>query len=150
MPVQSYRELDVWQKSMDVVVDVYRLTKQFPAEERFGLTNQIQRSAVSIPANIAEGFGRLHHADYLRFLSIARGSLMETETHLQIAVRLDYIDREQTKPTWNGLQDVGRLLNGLIRALRKKDDPGEEVNKYPRAKLRDETEHYFFDTLPSE
>src|SRR5207253_2763690 len=85
--------------------------------ERFGLTSQTRRAAVSIPANIAEGNGQLHRANYLRHLSIAKGSLTELETHLQIAVRLDYLNREQAKQAWLLLQEVGRLLNGLIRSL---------------------------------
>ena len=117
MAIQTYRDLEVWQKSMDLVVEIYRLTTLFPPKEKFGLTNQIQRAAVSIPANIAEGHGRLHRADYVRFLSIARGSLTEAETHLQIAVRLGYLNRDQAKQVWGLFQDVGRLLNGLIRSL---------------------------------
>ena len=116
--IKSYRDLDVWQKSMDAAVVVYQITKSFPADERFGLINQVRRAVASIPANIAEGHGRLHKLDYVRFLSIARGSLMEVETHLQLALRLEYITRDQLKPIWSGLQEVGRLLNGLIRSLR--------------------------------
>jgi len=117
MTIQTYRDLEVWQKSMDLVVEIYRLATLFPPKEQFGLTSQIQRAAVSIPANIAEGHGRLHRGDYVRFLSIARGSLTEAETHLQIAVRLGYLDRDRAKQVWALFQDVGRLLNGLIRSL---------------------------------
>lgn len=117
MTIQTYRDLEVWQKSMDLVVEVYRLATLFPQEEQFGLTSQIRRAAVSIPANIAEGHGRLHRGDYVRYLSIARGSLTEAETHLQIAVRLGYIKRDQAKQVWALFQEVGRLLNGLIRSL---------------------------------
>jgi len=115
--IQTYRDLDVWQKSMDLVVEIYSLAKLLPHEERFGLTSQLCRAVISIPANIAEGHGRLHRADYRRHLSIARGSLMEVETLLQIAVRVQYLDRAQAKPVWERLQEVGRLLNGLIRSL---------------------------------
>ena len=115
--IQTYRDLEVWQKSMDLVEECYRLTKHFPQEELFGLTSQMRRAVVSIPANIAEGHGRLHRADYRRHLSIARGSLMEVETLLQVAVRVDYLDRTQVKAAWARLQEVGRLLNGLIRSL---------------------------------
>ena len=117
MAIQTYRDLEACQKSMDLVVEIYRLTKPFPPAEQLGLTSQIRRAAVSVPANIAEGHGRLHRADYLRFLSIARGSLTEVETHLQIAVRLGYLERDQVKEVWILLQHVGRLLNGLIRSL---------------------------------
>src|SRR5438093_1527800 len=119
--IQSYRDLTAWQKSMDLVVEIYRLAKGFPRDEQWGLTDQIRRAAVSIPANIAEGHGRLHRKDYLRFLSIARGSLTEVETHLQIATRLGYLERQDIAEVWSLTQDVGRLLNGLIRALENGD-----------------------------
>ena len=117
MAIQTYRDLEVWQKRMDFLVEIYRLARLFPRDEQFGLINQIRRSVVSIPANIAEGYGRLHRGDYLRFLSIARGSLTETETHLLVAVRLEYLTRDQAKHTWGLSQEVGRLLSGLIRSL---------------------------------
>jgi four helix bundle protein len=115
---QTYRDLEVWQKSMDLVVEVYEVSKLFPKEEQFGLTNQIRRAAVSVPSNIAEGQGRLHEADFLRFLSIARGSLTETETQLMIAMRLAYVSKDQVRQAWILAQQVGRLLNGLIRSKR--------------------------------
>jgi four helix bundle protein len=118
--IQTYRDLNAWKKSMDLVTEVYQLTKQLPQEEIFGLTSQARRAVISIPANIAEGHGRLHLADYRRHLSIARGSLMEVETHLLIAVRLHYLKPEQTNKTWDTLQAVGRLLNGLIRSIEQK------------------------------
>ncbi len=93
MVVQSYRDLVVWQKSMDLVAEIYRLAKLFPREEQFGLISQIQRAAVSVPANIAEGHGRIHKADFLRHLSIARGSFSEVKTYVEIAVRLEYVER---------------------------------------------------------
>ena len=118
--IQTYRDLLVWQKSMDLVVEIYRLVKFLPQEERFGLASQMRRAVVSIPANIAEGHGRLHRGDYIHHLSMARGSLTETETHLLIAIRLGYLQKEGAEETWRLLQEVGRLLNGLIRALRSK------------------------------
>ena len=114
---QTYRDLEVWQKSMDLVVEIYQLTRLFPKDEQFGLTSQIRRSVTSVPANVAEGQGRLHKGDFLRFLSIARGSLAETETHLMVAVRLEYLDKDQARNVWALLQEVGRLLNGLIKSL---------------------------------
>ncbi len=114
---KSYRDLAAWQKSMDLVVEIYRLSKQFPTDEQWGLTSQIRRAAVSIPSNIAEENGRIHRADYVRFLSIARGSLREVETQLQIAVRLGYLGRQEAIQAWNLLQEVGRLLTGLIKSL---------------------------------
>lgn len=121
MTIRTYRDLQVWQRAMDLVTEAYRLTKAFPAEEQFGLTRQIRRAVVSIASNIAEGHGRLHRQDFVRHLSIARGSLFEAETQLQIAVRLGYATRDQVGGCWSLLQDVGRLLNGLIRSLRSDD-----------------------------
>jgi len=118
--IKSYRDLEVWQKGIDLVQRVYGLAKLLPSEERFGLTSQMQRAAVSVPANIAEGCGRKHTQEFIRHLSIARGSLMELETHLAIALRLKFIDDDTLRETWGLAQEVGRLLNGLIRALEKK------------------------------
>ncbi len=117
MAIQSYWDLVVWQKSMDLVAEIYRLAKLFPREEQFGLISQIQRASVSVPANIAEGHGRIHKADFLRHLSIARGSFSEVKTYVEIAVRLEYVEREQVKDAWALMQEVGRLLNGLIRSI---------------------------------
>jgi four helix bundle protein len=123
--VQTYRDLDVWQRAMDLVESVYRVTASFPTEERFGLTSQLRRAAVSVPANIAEGNARIHRGDYLRHLSIARGSLAELETELIAAGRLGFVTREQATPTWKLAVSTGQLLNKLIRVL-SKSDPGTE------------------------
>jgi four helix bundle protein len=119
MSTQTYRDLSVWQKSMDLVIATYQLAQRFPPEERFGLTSQMQRAVVSIPANIAEGYGRVSGGDYNRFLMIARGSLMEVETHLQIAIRLNYLDQEKFTTIWSQIQEIGRMLHGLIRAVQR-------------------------------
>ena len=119
MKTRNYRDLVAWQKAMDLVVEVYQMTKKFPQDERFGLTGQIRKAAVSVPSNIAEGNGRAHRAEYIHMLTYARGSLMELETQLAIAVRLEYSNREEAIPLWELTQDVGRLLNGLIRSLKK-------------------------------
>jgi four helix bundle protein len=117
MLIRSYNDLEVWQKAIDLVVLVYDVTQTFPQDERFGLTNQVRRAAVSIPANIAEGQGRKHMAEFSQFLAIARGSLLETETHFAIALRLKYVTPEQFQAMTAMTQATGRLLNGLIRAL---------------------------------
>ena len=114
----AYRQLDVWQRGMDLVLAVYELANELPPNERFGLTSQMQRAAVSVPANIAEGYGRDHRGDYLRHLSFARGSLMELETHLTIVVRLGYLNRQQVSPAWQLAQRVGQMLTQLIRSLK--------------------------------
>ena len=118
MSVSSYRDLRVWQKAMDLVVASYELTKQFPQSELYGLVTQIQRAAVSIPANIAEGHGRDHLGDYLHHLSIANGSLMELETHFLLAERLGYQESEPVNRLLDQTAEVGRMLAGLIRSLK--------------------------------
>ena len=127
--MKTYRELDVWKKAMDLVMAVYDLTSEFPPSEQYGLTSQIQRAAVSIPANIAEGYGRLHRGDYVHHLSIARGSLAELETHITIAVRLNFASREKSVLIWSLSQEVGKMLSALIINLQKKPNkpksPGE-------------------------
>jgi four helix bundle protein len=118
MPLKSYRELDVWKKAMDLVEAVYISAAKFPPAERYGLTSQLQRAAVSIAANIAEGYGRSHRGDYLHHLSISRGSLMEVETHLTLAVRLKLASRADVLAAWQLSQKVGQMLTKLIASLR--------------------------------
>jgi four helix bundle protein len=118
--IRSYRDLEVWQKAMDLVVESYRLTNSFPKSETYGLASQIQRAAGSVPANIAEGHGREHLGDYLHHLSMANGSLMELETHLLVAGRLGYVQQEQVGRICEMTGEVGRMLAGLIRSLKKK------------------------------
>jgi len=105
---------------MDLVVESYRLTNLFPKSETYGLSSQIQRSAASVPANIAEGHGREHLGDYLHHLSVANGSLMELETHIIVAGRLNYVRQEHVDQILRMTGEVGRMLAGLIRSLKKK------------------------------
>jgi four helix bundle protein len=105
---------------MDLVVTVYRTTAKFPKEERYALVDQLRRAAVSVPSNIAEGHGRSRTGDYLRFLSVAVGSLMEVETQVQIATRLGYISEEQQTGLLESSAVLARMLAGLIRALRRR------------------------------
>ena len=116
--VRSYRDLQVWQKAMALVVESYRVAKLLPKSETYGLIGQIQPAAVSIPANIAEGHGREHLGDYVRHLSVANGSLMELETHFLISVELEYLTRDQIAPVMAMTSEVGRMLTGLTRKLR--------------------------------
>jgi len=132
MALKSYRDLEVWQKAIELVESVYKLTKKFPAEERFGLTSQLQRAAISIPANIAEGYGRSHLGDYLHHLSIGRGSLAELETHPVIAVRLKFVSREDTLDVWNLSQRVGQMLTKLIQSLRPSQSQSPVRTTAPR------------------
>lgn len=103
-----------------MAVAVYELASEFPAQERYGLTSQMQRAAVSIPANIAEGYGRIHRGDYLHHLSISRCSLAELETHIALAARLGFVDREKAASVWNMTQEVGKMLSSMIRSLKEK------------------------------
>lgn len=119
MKVRNYQELVVWQRAMDLVEDVYRLSKQFPREELYALTSQVHRAVVSVPSNIAEGQGRRTTSDFLRHLSIAYGSLREVETQMMIAQRLKYITQVQLDAVINRAGEVGRLLNGLMSALER-------------------------------
>ena len=119
MALQSYQELKVWQRGMDLVVECYEVSEQLPATERYELARQIRRSAVSVPSNIAEGYGREHLGDYVRFLSVANGSLKELETQILIAKRLAFIDIEHSEPLLQRTAEVGRMLTALRRKLRQ-------------------------------
>ena len=119
MALQSYQELKVWQRGMDLVVECYEVSEQLPATERYELARQIRRSAVSVPSNIAEGYGREHVGDYLRFLSIANGSLKELETQIFIAKRLAFIDILQSESILQRTAEMGRMLTALRRKLRQ-------------------------------
>ena len=118
MPAKTYRNLTVWQRAIELAESVYTLTRAFPSDEKFGLTSQLQRAAVSIPANIAEGYGRVHRGDYVHHLSIAKGSLFEVETLLTLAVRTKIVPRQQVLPAWKLSQQVGQMLTKLIQSLR--------------------------------
>ena len=120
MSIKSYRDLEVWQKAMDLVVECYKIAERFPKTEVYGLTSQLRRAAVSVPANIAEGQGRSHTREFLNHLSIAYGSLMEVETHLQIAARLNYVDDSSTQSLLEKSAEIGRMLNGLIQSLNRR------------------------------
>lgn len=118
MQIKSYRDLLVWQKAMDLVVECYRFVSTLPKNETYGLISQVQRAAVSVPANIAEGHGRDHLGDYLRHLSVANGSLMELETHLLLVGRLGYRPAEDAEPLLSQCSEVGKMLAGLTRSLK--------------------------------
>ncbi len=114
-----YMDLIGWQKAMDLVTEIYRLTKKLPKEEMFGLTSQLRRAAVSIPSNIAEGQGRLSRGEFRVFLGNARGSLSELETQIMIAKNLEYIDAPEAIVLLEMASEVGRILNGLIASMKK-------------------------------
>ena len=116
--VQSYRDLVAWNKAMELVTEIYRVTHRFPKEELFGLMSQLRRAAVSIPSNIAEGKGRLSKGEFRQFLGNARGSLAELETQILIAQNLDYFDEAETNRLLAMVEEVGKVLNGLLTAVK--------------------------------
>jgi four helix bundle protein len=116
--VQSYRDLVAWNKAMELVTEIYRVTHNFPKEELFGLMSQLRRAAVSIPSNIAEGKGRLSKGELRQFLGNARGSLAEVETQILIAQNLSYLDAAKTSGLLTKVEEVGKILNGLITAVK--------------------------------
>ena len=118
LPVRSYCDLVAWQKAMELVTDIYRTTQAFPDSERFGLTAQLRRAAVSVPSNVAEGQGRISTGEFKQFLGHARGSLLEVETQIVIAGNLGYLTREQSGNLLKRTIEVGRILNGLIGSLK--------------------------------
>ena len=117
---RTYRELLVWQKTKALAVHVYRSTEQFPRSETYGLTSQLRRAAVSVPSNIAEGQGRLTAGEFSHFFGQARGSLLEMETQLDIALDLEYLDQNQQQTLAQEIYQILGLLNRLIESLRRK------------------------------
>ena len=116
--VTNYKDLLVWQRSMDLVERIYRITEKLPDRERWGLISQMCRAAVSVPANIAEGYGRQSTGEYRHFLSIARGSLSELETHLLLCQRLGYIEPKEVASVLNEVEEILKMLAGLISKIR--------------------------------
>lgn len=110
----------VWQKAMDLVVICYKISETFPKDEIYGLSSQLKRAAVSVPANIAEGHGREGLGEYIHFLGVAQGSLRETETHLLIADRLSLADRNNLSQALNLSDEVSKMLGSLLRGLKAK------------------------------
>lgn len=115
--IKSYRDLIVWQKAMQATVLIYESSNIFPREEQFALTSQLRRSAVSIPSNIAEGYGRGSKPDYVRFLQIARGSLFEAQTQIELAIQLKFVPHPDIVEIQDLLQEIERMLNSMISKL---------------------------------
>ncbi|NJM66372.1 MAG: four helix bundle protein [Acaryochloris sp. RU_4_1] len=118
--MESYQDLRVWQEAMTLAERCYQVTKEFPKEEMYGMTSQVRRAAVSVPANIAEGYGRENRGEYIRFLKIAQGSLKELETHLLLATRVSLVTSTNSSPLLQQCQTVGKMLRSLIRAMQNK------------------------------
>ena len=123
---ESYRDLRVWQRAMELVFGVYDVTRSFPKDELYGLVSQMRRAAVSVPSNIAEGKGRLTDRDRAHFYSQARGSLLELETQILIAQRLEYMFEARAKSLIETAAELGRMLNGLIERIR----PTERTKRF--------------------
>ena len=117
---QSFKDLIVWQRSIELTTDVYKLTSKFPESERFGLTNQMRRAAVSVASNIAEGYGRSTKGEYVQFLGHARGSCSEIETQIVIVKNLGFGATQSLESAETHCNDVGRLLGALIKSIRAK------------------------------
>ena len=116
---KPHKNLDVWKKSIDLVQRIYGLTKTFPKIEDFGLTNQMRRASISIPANISEGAARQTKKEFIQFLHMAQGSLSELDTHLEIALRLDYLKEISLQEVSVLMNDIDKMLTGLIKSLKR-------------------------------
>ncbi len=118
--MRDYTKIESWRLADDLAVAVYEDTRSFPRDELYGLTNQIRRAAVSVAANIAEGHGRTHRGEYLRFISVANGSLKETETEILLAAQLGYVSRDRSRYLMETTDRLGRMLGSLIRKLQQR------------------------------
>ena len=118
--VTNYKELEVWKRSVALTTELYKLTSRFPNTERYGLTSQIRRAITSVPANIAEGWGRGSTGEYVQFLTVARGSLMEVETHLIVSRNLNFVSDAAQAPFSKEIEGIGKMLNALIVALKSR------------------------------
>lgn len=116
--MKGYHELKVWKKAYYLCLEIYKATSNFPADEKYGLTSQIRRSAVSVPSNIAEGHERQHVKEYIQFLFVALGSVAELETQLMISKDIGYLSKEFFVKVNSDLSEVGKMLNGLINSLK--------------------------------
>jgi four helix bundle protein len=121
--IRNYRDLEVWQRGMDIALHVYEVTREFPPDERFGLTSQLRRASASVPANIAEGHARSSTKDYLRFVAIAIGSLAETATFIELAGRLGYGNKDNLRKIFEMTNDERRMLRALQKSLRRRLPP---------------------------
>jgi len=118
--LKSYKELKVWQRSYQLCLEIYKITKGFPDEEKYGLTSQLRRAAVSVPSNISEGYGRKTTPEYIQFLYIAYGSICEIETQILLSGDLGYISNGRLEMLKEGIREVERMLKASIRSLENK------------------------------
>lgn len=118
MSIKNYKDLIVWQKSIELVCEIYNITKMLPKEELYGLCDQMRRASVSIPSNIAEGHARNYDNEFVKFLKVAQGSLAELETQLFICTRLDFLTNDQIEISCNLCSEIGKMLFSLISTLK--------------------------------
>jgi four helix bundle protein len=123
MMEKPHKKLEVWKQSMTLVIEIYRTTEKFPSKEVYGLTNQIRRAAVSIPSNIAEGAARQTQKEFTNFLHIAQGSMSELDTQLELANRLGYLNDNSRNSLNEMMEQIDKMLTGLIRHLNKSKEP---------------------------
>jgi four helix bundle protein len=117
---KSYRDLEVWQRSMKLAKRIYQVTQKFPSDERFGLTNQLRRASVSVPSNLAEGHARFGPGEFSRFISIAMGSVAEIETQILLSTDLGYLTGELSREILEDLETIGKMLRGLAKSISKR------------------------------
>jgi len=117
--ISSYKDLIAWQKGIELTTIIYKILNQFPKDERFGLISQISRSCTSIPANIAEGWGRDSNQNFINYLKIAKGSLYELETHLIVSKNINYISDETLKNLQIKIEEISKIINGLIKSIQQ-------------------------------
>ena len=115
--MSGFKDLKVWKKAHNLTLEIYKITKEFPKNERYRLVDQLCRSTASVPANIAEGKGRKSTKEFSNFLNIARGSIEETKYHLLLSKDLGYLNEEEFNKIWSKAREVGKMLNGLISKL---------------------------------
>ena len=119
--IRTYKDLEIWKRSIQLVEDIYQITKDFPKEELYGLTSQLRRAAISIPSNIAEGFARFHNAEYKQFLYISLGSCAEASTQLIITLRLGYLEKEKMDILLDEIDEISKMTMGLIKKLNQRN-----------------------------
>ncbi|XWN36124.1 MAG: four helix bundle protein [Balneola sp.] len=116
--IKTFRDLKIWQQSMELVTEIYKTTSQFPEEEKYGLTSQLRKSSVSIPSNISEGFGRNSQGDFKRFVNISMGSLFELQTQIEVAKNLEFISEEIFQKLYEDTREIERMMSSFIRTLK--------------------------------
>lgn len=127
--IKDFKDLTVWQKAMELVAEVYLLVKKLPKEELFALSDQIRRSSISIPSNIAEGQARNSVKEFIHFLAIAKGSKAELETQLLLCVKINYLNNTEIENAINLIQEIGKMLNALQNSLKTKIQPLKTLKK---------------------